>query len=233
MVLVLVSGRPYDIRGAKEQAAAIVSAWLPGQGGGEAIARTLVGLNNPQGKSTLSFPQGAGTAPYAYNHAKKAGGLPTQAQFAPLYPFGHGLSYTSFTYRDLTLSNETLPGDGLITLSVSIENSGERSGSEVVQLYSTDLLASIVRPVKELKGFAKVHLEVGEKKRITFTLSAELFSFIGRDGRRVVEPGFLEIALGSSSEDLRLQCTIEITGEERILARSWQSMPTVTVEALA
>ena len=153
VVLALISGRPYDISAAKEQAAAILSAWLPGQGGGEAIARTLVGLNNPQGKSTLSFPQCAGSAPYAYNHTKKAGGLPTQSEFAPLYPFGHGLSYTRFTYSDLVLSSEQLPSDGSITLSLVVENTGTRSGSEVVQLYSTDLVASIVRPVKELKAF--------------------------------------------------------------------------------
>jgi len=232
VVLALVSGRPYDIAEAKDRAAAILSAWLPGQGGGEAIARTLVGLNNPRGKSTLSFPQSAGTAPYAYNHAKKAGGLPTQGEFTPLYPFGHGLSYTTFSYRDLALSGQELSSDGSLTLSLVVENSGERAGSEVVQLYSTDLLASIVRPVKELKGFAKVHLEPGEKKRITFTLSAELFSFIGRDGRRVVEPGQLDIAVGSSSEDLRLKGTIEITGKLRTLGRSWHSMPTVVIEAL-
>ena len=232
VVLALVSGRPYDIGTAKEQAAAILSVWLPGQGGGEAIASTLAGMNNPQGKSTLSFPQCAGSAPYAYNHAKKAGGLPTQAEFAPLYPFGHGLSYTTFTYGDLSLSSEEVASDGSLTLSLVVENTGDRSGSEVVQLYSTDLLASIVRPVMELKGFAKVHLNKGERKRITFTLSAELFSFIGLGGGRVVEPGLLDIALGSSSEDLRLRCTIEITGEQRVLGRSWQSIPTVTVEAL-
>ena len=233
VVLALISGRPYDISAAKEQAAAILSAWLPGQGGGEAIARTLVGLNNPQGKSTLSFPQCAGSAPYAYNHTKKAGGLPTQSEFAPLYPFGHGLSYTRFTYSDLVLSSEQLPSNGSITLSLVVENTGTRSGSEVVQLYSTDLVASIVRPVKELKAFAKVPLEPGERKRVSFTLSGELFSFIGFEMTRVVEPGLLEIAIGASSEDLRLTHTIEITGQRRVLGRSWHSMPTVTISPLS
>ena len=103
----------------------------------------------------------------------------------------------------------------------------------MVQLYSTDLLASIVRPVKELKAFAKVHLEPGERKCVSYTLSGELFSFIGFEMTRVVEPGFLEIAVGASSEDLRLCCTVEITGERRVLGRSWQSMPTVIIEALS
>ncbi|MDY0303859.1 MAG: glycoside hydrolase family 3 N-terminal domain-containing protein [Sphaerochaeta sp.] len=232
VVLVLASGRPYDISPAKEKASAIIAAWLPGEGGGEAIGRTIVGLNNPQGKSTLSFPQSAGSAPYAYNHAKKAGGLPTQAEFVPLYPFGHGLSYTTFTYRDLSLDRDEVDTAGTVTLSLTVENSGERPGSEVVQLYSTDRLASIVRPVKELKGFAKVHLEAGERKRLTFTLSSELFSFIGREHRRVVEPGAIDIAIGSSSEDLRLFASFTITGKARFLTRTWQSLSRATIEAV-
>lgn len=232
VVLVLISGRPYDLSVAKERASAILAAWLPGEGGGEAIGKTLVGLNNPQGKSTLSFPQNSGSAPYAYNHSKKAGGLPTQAQFAPLYPFGHGLSYTTFTYGDLSLDKREVESTGAITLSLTVENSGNRAGSEVVQLYSTDRLASIVRPVKELKGFAKVHLDAKEKKRITFTLNAELFSFIGREYHRTLEPGVIDIAIGSSSEDLRLFGSFAIVGEPRALGRHWQSLASSAIEAV-
>lgn len=229
IVVVLVSGRPYDLRAAKEKAGAILAAWLPGQGGGEAVGRTLVGLNNPSGRSTLSFPQVAGSAPYAYNHHKKAGGLPVQAEFLPLYPFGFGLSYTSFAIENLSLTSTELPSDGEVTLSVVVTNTGEVAGSEVVQLYSTDVVASIVRPVKELKAFAKVFLESGEKCTVSFTLPADLFSFIGREMDRVVEPGVLKIGIGSSSEQIDLWSELTVTGQKRTLGREWRSRPQVAI----
>lgn len=229
VVVVLVSGRPYDLRRADREAEAILAAWLPGEGGGEAIGRTLVGLNNPSGRSVLSFPQVAGSAPYAYNHAQKAGGLPTQAEFLPLYPFGHGLSYTTFAISDLKLSSAEMKSDGDIELSVVVTNTGAARGSEVVQLYSTDLVASIVRPIQELKAFAKVDLEPQEQCTVTFTLPAHLFSFIGASYERIVEPGVLNLQVGQSCQAIAHTAEVTIVGEPVVLARDWKSRATVVV----
>ncbi len=229
VVVVLVSGRPYDLRRADKEAHAILATWLPGEGGGEAIGRTLVGLNNPSGRSIISFPQVAGSAPYAYNHAQKAGGLPVQAEFPPLYSFGHGLSYTSFTISDLELNSTEMPSDGAVELSVIVTNTGKVAGSEVVQLYSTDQVASIVRPVQELKAFAKVHLAPHESARVTFTLPAHLFSFIGPAYKRIVEPGVLSLQVGQSCQAIACTAEVTITGEVTELDRHWSSRASVAI----
>ena len=232
VTLVLVSGRPYDLRYANEHASAILSAWLPGEGGGEAIANVLFGKANPSGKTPLSFPLCAGSLPYAYNHTPKAKGLPRQKEFGSLYPFGYGLSYTDFSYDDFSVDVEKISSQGTANISVTITNTGMVAGDEIVQLYVHDMIASIVRPVMELKGFARVSLQVNESCRVTFALSAEILSFISDGKNRIVEPGVFEIMLGKSSEDIVWRQEVLVTGEKRVLAKTWKFETPVHVQHL-
>jgi len=231
VVLILISGRPYNIGKAAEKAAAILSAWLPGEGGGEAIAEILFGSVNPSAKTPLSFPKSAGVMPYAYNHVRKSSGLPKQRDFDALFPFGFGLSYTQFTYRDFTADAAEIPNDGVTHVSAVIENTGSCAGDEIVQLYVHDSYASVVRPVKELKGYVRVSLDPGASSRVTFTLSADMLSFIS-EGARKIEPGTFEIMLGSSSEDILWKQEITVTGSVRELPPDWKFLTSVHIQPL-
>lgn len=216
-VVVLINGRPLSISWIHEHIPAILEAWLPAQEGGNAVANILFGQTNPGGKLPVSFPRHVGQVPVYYNH-KPSGGrthwhgdyvdLPT----SPLYPFGHGLSYTTFEYKDLTLSTSEARADESITIACCITNTGNVAGDEVVQLYVHDVIASVTRPVKELKGFKRVHLEPHETKTISFILSVAHLGFYDRHMNFVVEPGEVEVMLGSSSADIRLQSTFTIIG---------------------
>ncbi|HKM05870.1 MAG TPA: glycoside hydrolase family 3 N-terminal domain-containing protein [Sphaerochaeta sp.] len=232
VVLVLVSGRPYDLRHATEKALAILAAWLPGEGGGEAIANVLFGKANPSGKTPLSFPLCVGSMPYAYNHTPKAKGLPRQKEFGSVYPFGFGLSYTHFTYEGFSVDSEQMTTSGTIKVALTVKNTGLVAGDEIVQLYVHDVFASIVRPVKELKGFARVSLLPGESCRVTFSLSAEMLSFIADGENRIIEPGECEIMLGKSSEDIVWRHEITVTGHVRTLPKAWTFETSVQIEHL-
>ncbi|HKL85945.1 MAG TPA: glycoside hydrolase family 3 N-terminal domain-containing protein [Treponemataceae bacterium] len=232
VIMVLVSGRPYDICSASEKASAILASWLPGEGGGEAIANILFGNANPSGKTPLSFPLSAGAMPYAYNHTPKAKGLPKQTEFGALYPFGFGLSYTQFSYSDFSTDTNQMSTNGTIEISTTITNTGKRAGDEIVQLYVHDVCASIVRPVMELKGFARVSLEPGKKSKVTFTLSAEMLSFISDGENRVVEPGVFEIMIGKSSQDIVWNHEISVTGTVRTLPHTWKFETPVHIQKL-
>lgn len=216
-VIVLVNGRPFAMPELAREAAAIVEAWFPGQGGAEAIADLVFGDLNPGGKTTLTFSQTVGTQPNFYNHKFLGPGIPRLPEAEPVFAFGHGLSYTEFEYSDLELSSADVPVDGQVEVTIFVKNTGDRAGDEVVQLYIQDLLASITRPVKELKGFARISLEPDETKRITFTLPADLLSFTGVDYQRIVEPGDIRVMVGSSSRDIRLEGTFTLTGETRVV----------------
>lgn len=229
VVVVLVSGRPYTMHHAVSQASAILATWLPGEGGGEAIARTLVGLNNPGGKTILSFPKCAGSMPYAYNHFKKAGGLKVQPKFGALYPFGHGLSYTTFDWDDFQVENPMIQGDEEFHFSLTVRNGGTCGGDEVVQVYLQDKVASIVRPVKELKAFCRVPLQPGEQKRISFTIPADILSFVGSDARRVLEPGSFLLQVGKSSEDIVFSEEIAVVGKSKVFSKDWRFLSSVSV----
>ncbi len=229
VVVVLVSGRPYTMDKAVSDAKAILAAWLPGEGGGEAIARTLAGLNNPSGRTPLSFPKSAGAMPYVYNHHKKAGGLPTQKQFGSVFPFGHGLSYTSFTWSNFNVEQTQIPVNGEFKVSLEVQNSGVMEGDEVIELYIHDKVASIVRPVKELKGFARIHLAPKQSKRVVFTLPADLFSFIGERMERVIECGSFDLLVGKSSDDIVFASELSILGEHKVLPKSWRSLCSVSL----
>jgi beta-glucosidase len=216
-VVVLLNGRPLSIPWIDEHVSAIVEAWLPAQEGGNAIARVLFGQVNPGGKLPVSVPRHEGQVPVYYNHKPSGGrthwhGDYIDSPVAPLYPFGHGLSYTKFTYSDLELSSRTVAPDETITIACQLTNSGTRPGDEVIQLYIQDAQASVTRPVKELKGFKRVSLAPGETKTVKFNLAVAQLGFYNRQMKFVVEPGIIKLMLGSSSADIRLQDQFEIIG---------------------
>jgi hypothetical protein len=230
VVVVLLNGRPFAFPRVAANAAAILEAWFPGQAGAGAIVDALLGELNPGGKTTLTFSQSAGAQPAYYNHKFLADGIPRVPGTEPAFPFGHGLSYTKFEYSDFSLSSEEIPVDGGVEVGCKITNAGDRSGDEVVQLYVQDLAASVSRPVKELKGFVRLSLKPGESKQVSFKLSADLFSFTGIDYKRVVEPGKMRIMLGSSSEDIRLEGELLLTGSVREVGEQRALTSKVSVE---
>jgi beta-glucosidase len=168
--------------------------------------------------------------PYYYNHKLKSAGTPAQPEFGAVFPFGHGLSYTSFAYEELRVAAAEVPVEGEIEASCAVRNTGERAGEEVVQLYVRDLLASLVRPVLELKGFQRLALEPGERKRVTFQLPTDLLSFTVAGTTRVVEPGDYELMIGGSSADIRFRQTVRVAGRPRTLPTSWRMKTVVQVD---
>ncbi|MCL6624957.1 glycoside hydrolase family 3 N-terminal domain-containing protein [Alicyclobacillus shizuokensis] len=217
-VVVLVSGRPLAIPWIAEHIPAIVEAWLPGEEGAEAVVDVLFGDVNPAGRLPISVPRSVGQVPVYYGHKLSGGrshwtGNYVDESTKPLFPFGHGLSYTRFEYRDLTFSSLQVDVHGQVEISCTVQNTGDCDGDEVVQLYIRDPQADVTRPVKELKGFARIHLTAGESARVTFTLSAHQLGFYNRAMEFVVEPGEIEVMVGTSSEDIRLQGAFTLTGE--------------------
>lgn len=210
-VVVLVNGRPLTIGWAAENVPSILEAWMAGSQSGNAIADVLFGDVNPGGKLPVTFPRFVGQVPIYYNHMNT--GRPPEAQnrytskyfdmpWTPLFPFGYGLSYTTFKISNLQLSAPQMRADGKLTVSVDVENTGRRAGDEVVQLYIRDVVASMTRPVKELKGFKRVTLQPSEKRRVEFTLTRDQLAFWNREMRFVVEPGEFRVMVGSSSQDV-------------------------------
>ncbi len=207
VVLILVNGRPLAIEWAAQNAAAIIEAWLPGEEGGNAVADVLFGDLNPGGKLPVSLLRTVGQAPTPYHvrPSSIAEGGYVFTERSPLYPFGHGLSYTTFSYDDLRISPEAVSDQDYVRISCRVANTGDRPGDEVVQLYVRDPVASVSRPRKELKGFARIALAPGQQKRLTFNLPIELLSYYDLKMKLVVEAGEIKVMLGSSSEDTRLE----------------------------
>lgn len=225
VVAVLVNGRPLAVPWLVEHVPAIVEAWLPGEEGAAAVASVLFGDINPSGKLPVSVPRGVGQVPVFYAHKPSGGrshwkGDYVEMSSKPLFPFGHGLSYTHFTYANLRIEPRPVEIDGQVRISADISNSGERAGDEVVQLYLHDAAASITRPVKELKGFKRLSLEPGQTKTVTFTVPVSALGFYNRDMAFVVEPGLVEVLVGASSEDIRLSGSFEITGDTTDISAS-------------
>ena len=218
---VLITGRPYALSMLSENTNAILEAWLPGEEGGAAVADILFGDVNPGGKLPITFPRSVGQVPLFYN-AKPAGTKShwyvdyVSEKVTPLYPFGHGLSYTSFEYGDLSINRKQVTGGESVDISLSVRNIGKVAGEEVVQLYIHDEFASTPRPVKELKGYQRVRLEPGEKKRITFHLPVDQLAFYDTDLNLVLEPGRIFVMIGSSSDYIRLTGEFEIVGKNKI-----------------
>jgi len=213
IVLVLNNGRPLTIGWANDNVPAIVEAWQLGSQTGNAVAQVLYGDYNPSGKLPMTFPKNVGQVPIYYNYKSTgreekliANNKPmvfwthySDVSNAPLYPFGHGLSYTTFKYDDLTLNGKSFDIDETIKISVKLTNTGKVKGKEVVQLYIRDLFASVTRPVKELKGFELVELKPGESKVVDFTLDKRDLGFYDNTGKYIVEPGDFKVFVGGSS----------------------------------
>ncbi|KAB2362814.1 beta-glucosidase family protein [Actinomadura montaniterrae] len=214
-VVVLFTGRPYALEGVAGRAAAIVQAFFPGQEGGPAVAGVLSGRVEPSGRLPLSVPLRATgpSVPYLRSAMDGAHDWST-VDPAPLYPFGHGLTWTRFEYADLRADERAGTG-GTVTVSAVVRNAGDRAGTEVVQLYLSDPVASVVRPERWLAGFARVRLEPGEAARVAFEVHADRTSFTGPDLRRIVEPGVIEAAVGRSSADLPLRGSFTLDGPVR------------------
>ncbi|MBU2070697.1 MAG: glycoside hydrolase family 3 C-terminal domain-containing protein [Gammaproteobacteria bacterium] len=212
VVLLLQNGRPLALGELADSMPAIIEAWYLGQETGTAVANLLFGDANPSGKLPLTFPRSAGHIPAYYNHKASAKRGYLFDDISPLYPFGHGLSYTSFNYSDLQIDASKARANGEVQISLTLQNSGSRAGTEVVQLYIKDPVASVTRPVQQLKGFARVALKRGEQATVSFTLPVNLLAFFDQQMRWVVEPGEIQLQLGSSSADIRLQGSFTIDG---------------------
>ena len=212
VVLLLSNGRPLAIE--KEVAAsdAVLVTWIPGTAGGDAVADVLLGQYNPSGKLPVTFPRSVSQVPIYYNHLpSNRPGDPSNRYscsyidipFTPLYPFGYGLSYTTFKYSDLKLDRKEGGENDIVKVSVKVKNTGDFDGEEVVQLYIRDVAASLIRPVKELKAFKKVFIKKGEEKTITFELKPERdFAFYRADMTYGTEPGRFLIFAGTNSQDV-------------------------------
>ncbi len=230
MIAVIMAGRPLTFQNVTRRVEAVLYAWHPGTMGGPAIADLLFGDAVPSGKLTITFPRTVGQVPIYYAH-KNTGrppspdslGIPMgtpvdpkgytskylDVDFTPEYPFGYGLSYTTFSYANLRLSAESIPLGGRLTASVDVTNTGDWPGVEIVQLYTRDLVASLTRPVKELKGFRRIRLEPGETKTVSFTLTTDDLRFYDSEGRHIVEPGRFHLWIGpNSAEGLKAEFTV-------------------------
>lgn len=215
VVLLNFAGRPTVLSWETKHVPAIMNVWFGGSEAADAICDVLFGDKVPVGRLTMSMPKTTGQAPLYYNHLNTGRPVADNASFAKfasnaldvsngaLYPFGYGLSYTTFSYSDVTLSANEMAKNGSVTATVTVTNTGKRDADEVVQLYVHDLVASIARPVKELKGFERIHLAAGESKTVTFTIGADQLSFYNADLKKVVEPGEFDIMVGSNSRDVK------------------------------
>lgn len=201
-VLILINGRPLSVEWADKHIPAIVEAWEPGMMGGTAIAEILFGHVNPSAKLAITIPRNAGQVLMVYNHKPSAYFHPVVCgDHTPLYPFGHGLSYTTYNYGNLRLDRTRIAPDGNVTVSVDVTNTGTRAGEEIVQLYIRDEYSSVTRPVKELKDFARVALEPGQTRTVTFVITPDKLTFLDRKLHPVVEPGRFIVMVGASSAD--------------------------------
>ncbi|MDQ2719611.1 MAG: beta-glucosidase BglX [Bacteroidota bacterium] len=212
IVLVLMNGRPLTLSWEDENMDGILEAWFGGTMAGPAIADVLFGDASPSGKITMTFPRSVGQIPIYYNHKNTGRPFDPNQKYTskyldvsntPLYPFGYGLSYTTFNYSDISLSNTTLKANGKITASVSITNTGKRSGKETVQLYIRDMVGSITHPVKELKDFQQIILQSGETKKVSFNISIKDLKFYNSDLKYVYEPGDFKVFIGTNSEEAK------------------------------
>lgn len=217
IVAVLFNGRPLQLNNIEDKVDAILEAWMPGTKGAEAIFNILYGKANPSGKLTMSFPQNAGQCPIYYNHYNT--GRPNTKEYRyesryldipteSFYPFGYGLSYSKFIYSNLTLSSKIISKNSNIEVTINVKNESNYAGKEVVQLYIQDLVASVVRPVKELKAFKKIYLKPHEEKKIKFEIKKDMLKFYNEDLDYIVEAGQFKVYIGTNSEN-----TIEDTFE--------------------
>jgi beta-glucosidase len=210
-IVVLMAGSAVTVRPWADVAKAILDVWYPGQEGGTALAEVLFGEVNPGGRLPITFPQSVGQVPLFYAHKPTGRGNDyIEMSGKPQYPFGYGLSYTKFEYANLKITPERLKPGSDVEISFDVRNAGSRAGDEVVQLYLHDVVASVTRPVKELKAFRRVTLAPNERQTVTFTLDFKALSFLGRELRPVMEAGGIEVLIGASSDDIRAKGVLEV-----------------------
>ena len=214
LVVVLMNGRPLTLKWENDNADAMLETWFAGTEAGTAIADVLFGAYNPSAKLTITFPQDVGQIPIYYSH--KNTGRPYAGDFIdryksryldisndPLYPFGYGLSYTTFSYSDVKLSNSSIKPGQLLHVSTTVTNTGKYDGEETVQLYTRQMVGSVTRPVKELKGFKKIFLKAGESQDVDFTISSNDLLFYDINMKYTYEPGDFKVFLGTNSQDVK------------------------------
>jgi beta-glucosidase len=220
VVVVLLGSQPVPVLAQEGGAAAVVHAGLPGSVGGAAIADILFGVENPSGRIPITIPRTAGQCPiyHGHRHGSEPSTYTDLEDSGPAYPFGHGLSYTTFEYQSLTVDRSEVEADGTVRVSVQVANSGDRPGEEVVQLYARLQRRGVTRPVRELVGFDRVALHPGDAATVTFHLRPALLAYYDVDMNLVVTPGEVELMAGPSSARLPLSTTFTITGETVTLA---------------
>ncbi|WP_311836065.1 glycoside hydrolase family 3 N-terminal domain-containing protein [Cellulomonas fimi] len=214
VVLVMLTGRPYAVDWALDRCAAVVQAFFPGEEGASALAGVLSGRVNPSGRLPVTLPRSAGAQPYSYLHPRLGGASSvSNVATAPALPFGHGLSYTTFTYANFRLAAGEVDTAGTIGVTVDVRNAGDRDGAEVVQLYGHDLVGSITRPVAQLLAFARVELAAGESATVQLTVPTTRLAFSDRQMRRVVEPGAVDLWVGRSCAERVTETQVTLVGE--------------------
>jgi beta-glucosidase len=213
VVVVLVGGSAITMSSWQSAAAAVLDVWYPGEQGGHAVADVLFGAVDPAGRLPVTFPVSEGQLPLYYDHKPTGRGDDyVDLTGMPLFPFGFGLSYTTFEYSTLSIEPATIAPSGSATVTCTVRNTGTRAGDEVVQLYIRDVLASVARPVMELEGFSRVPLAPGESKTVTFTLGPDELRMLDRDMHWIVEPGAFRVMIGASSKDIRLRGELSVKG---------------------
>jgi beta-glucosidase-like glycosyl hydrolase len=234
VVVVVVSGRPYALGDVHGRAAGLVQAFFPGEEGASAIAGVLSGRVQPSGKLPVQVPKRPGGQPATYLQpplaSPEASGISTLDP-TPLYPFGYGGSYTTFEVDDLRIGDAEVPTDGAFTVAVLVRNTGPRQGDEVVQLYLHDVVAQVARPVKQLAGFARIGLAPGEGVDVRFQVHADRTAYPSRELERIVEPGEIEVMVGTSAADLPCRGRVRLTGPVRVVGHDRQLITAVTVDA--
>lgn len=231
-VVVLQNGRPLAIGNIVAKAPAIIEAWYLGQNTGTALARVLFGNVNPSGKLPVSIPRSVGHIPAYYNHKPSAKRGYAFSDTSALFPFGHGLSYTRFDYHDVKIDSRDAHAHGQVKIHFTVTNTGQVAGTETVQLYIHDKVASVTRPVKELKGFERVTLAPGKRAQVHFVLPINLLGFYDARMRYIVEPGTIDVMIGSSSADIRLQDHFVITGNTTDVSQDKAFLSTAQVTPL-
>lgn len=242
VVVVLANGRPLAMQWLADAAPAILETWMLGNEAGPAVADVLFGKYSPAGRLPAAFPTSSGAVPFYYG--KYPSGRPADPDLSkdtarymdkpitPTFAFGHGLSYTSFEYSDLAIDNSRIDANGAVTISVTVRNTGKMAGDEVVQLYVRDPIASVARPVQELRGFKRVSLGVGEATRVNFKLAAAQVALFGLDNQWRVEPGRIEVMIGASSTDIRARGAFEISNSATTSEPAAAIASTVTLSKL-
>jgi beta-glucosidase len=236
VVVVVVSGRPYALGDVRGRAAGLVQAFFPGEEGASATAGVLSGRVQPGGKLPVQIPKHPGGQPGTYLQpplgSPESAGIST-LDATPLFPFGYGGSYTTFELDALRISDAEVPTDGTFTVSVRVRNTGQRAGDEVVQLYLHDVIAQVARPVKQLAGFARVGVAPGEAVDVRFRVHADRTAYPNRSFERIVEPGDVEVMVGTSAADLPCRGRVRLTGPLRVVGHDRQLLTPVELSPVA